>query len=305
MLSISTSFNVKSRLDVRTMLEELKSFGLEYIEIGYHFKPDKLEEIISLLKPLGLKVSSVHNFCPCPDEPPTGRHISNYFRMSALDESERDKAVVWTKRAVDTAVRVGAKFVVIHAGMVEIDELPYNILSKMFEEGKSGTDEFLEIRRQYLQLRKEKSPPHVAAVQKSLEEVLTYALSQHVSIGLETRFYPNEIPNFEEVGYFLKLFATKGLVYWHDTGHAQAQNALGLIPHEAYFKHYRNFLAGMHIHDCRGVEDHLAPFTADINFDKIFASILSDICRVVEAHPPATMEQIKAAVARLRSMKES
>ncbi len=289
------------RSDVRAMLEELKSIGLDYVEIGYHFKPDKLEEIISCLGPLGLKVSSVHNFCPCPDDSPTGRHLSNFYRMSAVDESERQSAVMWTKRSVDTAVRVGAKFVVIHAGTVEMGEIPYNVLSRMFEEGKAATGEFAETRRQYLQLRKEKAAPHVAAAQKSLGEVLPYARSKNILIGLETRFYPNEIPNFEEVGYFLQLFFSKGLVYWHDTGHAQAQSALGIIPHEAYFKHYKNYLAGMHIHDCKGVEDHLAPFTADIDFERLLAQLPEGVCRVVEAHPPATFEQVQAAVRRLRS----
>jgi len=302
MLSISTSWNVRKKFEIKEMLTELKSTGLNTIEIGYHFKPDKLEEIISCLQPMGLTVSSVHNFCPCPDDAPSSRHISNYYRLSSVDEEERKKAVEWTKRSVDTAHRVGCGFVVIHAGTVEMGEMPYNILSKLFEEGRSGTEEFRQNREQYLKLRKQNCPPYVEAVKKSLEEVLSYARSRDIRIGLETRFYPNEIPNFEEVGYFLKLFADKGLVYWHDTGHAQANDRLGIKPHEDYFKSYADHLWGVHIHDCKGVEDHMAPFTGDIDFKKIFSLIPKRVNRIIEAHPPATIEQIKIAVKRLSEL---
>ena len=302
MLSISTSWNVKRKFEIKEMLAELKSTGLNTIEIGYHFKPEKLEEIISLLKPMGLTVSSVHNFCPRPDDGPSPRHISNYYRLSSVDEEEREKAVEWTKRSVDTANRVGCGFVVIHAGTVEMEELPYNILSKMFEAGNGHTEEFRQTKEKYLNLRKKKSPPHVEAVKKSLEEVLSYARSHHVRIGLETRFYPNEIPNFEEVGYFLRLFTDKGLVYWHDIGHAQANDRLKITSHEEYFKHYKDHLWGVHIHDCKGVEDHLAPFTGDINFKKIFSLIPKRASRIIEAHPPATVAQIKIAVKRLSEL---
>lgn len=304
MLAISTSWNVKKESDVKAMLAELKSTGLSTIEIGYHFKPEKLEQIILLLKPLGLTVSSVHNFCPCPDDEPSPRHLSNYYRLSALDERERRQAIEWTKRSVDTASRVGGGFVVVHAGTVEMVQMPYNLLTKMFEDGKSETEEFRQQRKKYLDIRRQKSPFHLDAVRKSLEEVLTYAQGRQVKIGLETRFYPNEIPNFEEVGYFLKLFAAGGLVYWHDTGHAQANDRLGITPHEEYLNCYRDHLAGVHIHDCQGLEDHLAPFTGEIDFKKVFALIPQEARRIIEVHWPATVDQIKTAVKRLTELEE-
>lgn len=299
MLAISTSWNAKGRTDIENILREIKNLGLDTVEIGYTFPPVKIQELLSWLPRLGMKACSVHNFCPLPDDAPSLRHVSNYYRLSAIDEEERRKAVAWTKRSVDTARESGCSVVVIHAGDVVIPEMPYRTLIDMYEQGKGQTAAFAETRVQYLKLRRVYADPYIAAVEKSLKEILDYAASCSIVIGLENRFYPHEIPNLEETGYFLSRLGTQGLVYWHDTGHAQAHEAMGVSGQEDFLKLNQKYLYGSHLHDVIGIEDHLAPFCGHIDFDRIFSYFSKEVIRVIEAHPPASAEQVRAAVKKL------
>ena len=138
------------------------------------------------------------------------------------------------------------------------------------------------------------------SVVASLKEVLAYAGSTGVKIGLETRYYPQEIPNIEETEYLLNLFKDKGLVYWHDIGHAEVNERLGIAAHNDYLKKFAEYLQGIHFHDLRGIDDHLAPFVGDFDFSKIAPYIQNNLIKVIEAHPPATRRQIKEAARRLQ-----
>ena len=85
MLSISTAWNHKPETTLQKMLEEIQAVGLNTIELGYRITALQLEEIIPLLAKMKMNVSSAHNFCPLPNDSPSPRHPSNYYRLSALD----------------------------------------------------------------------------------------------------------------------------------------------------------------------------------------------------------------------------
>lgn len=299
MLAISTTWKYNPHTILKGFLAEVKDLGLGAIEVGYDFTSDRLDELASLLGDFGIKVTSVHNFCPLPSENFSRRFYTDYYRLSSLNEDERSLAVIATKKTVETAARLNARVVIIHAGVVEIDRgYTKNILA-MYRDGKIGTEEYENVKEELLRLRELKKVAYVGAVIRSLEDIMVYAKERQIKIGLECRYYPEEIPNLPEAAYLLKMFSSRGLVYWHDVGHAQVQESLGICPQEAYLKQFSDYLYGFHIHDVRGLRDHMAPFTGDVDMLKIMKYMKSDTLKVIEAHSPASSQEIKDALIRL------
>ncbi len=296
MLAISTAWNYRPGSDMRKLLLGIKETGLKALELGYKITVPELAEIIPALPELELKVSSVHNFCPLPDDHPSPRHPSNHYRLTSLDESERKLAVRWTKEAVNTAVKVGAPVVIIHAGTVEMPDDLSEKLFKMYKVSDQGWGAFSDVRQRFIKERKAMRGPYMEAVKKSLEDVLTYAQSHNIKIGLETRYYPTEIPNDEEIGELLGQFHEQGLWYWHDVGHAEANDRLGIYNHLECLQRYSNMLIGFHLHGVKILRDHNAPFEGDFDIRSVYPFIKKHHIKVIESHATATLEQIRTAV---------
>jgi sugar phosphate isomerase/epimerase len=301
MLSISTSWNTSKETNWEIWLNEIQSLGLNAIELSYTLSRDQYETIAKLIKPLNIKVSSIHNFCPTPDDEPSPRHVSNYYRLSSLDDHERKQAVKWTKICIDTAKHVGAAVVVLHAGTLEWDNSPAERMIKYLKEGQIDSPEVPKLREEFIKERKVRSRPYLAALEASFSDVMIYAQKNNIKVGLETRYYPIEIPNFEEVEYFLNKFETYGMSYWHDVGHAQVNERLGLSSHKAFFEKYGSRMIGVHLHGIRVARDHLAPFDGDWDLNSVLGFIKPHHYKVIEARF-ATPEQIKFAVDTLKKI---
>lgn len=300
MLSISTAWNLKSETPVQKMLEEVQAVGLNTIELGYRITIQQLEEIVPLLTRMNMNVSSVHNFCPLPNDGSSPRHPSNHYRLSALDEQERRQAVKWTKKAIDTACRVSCGVVVIHAGTVEMDDDPTQLLCAYKSRSTPATD-FTRIKGKILRDREKNKRPYLKAVVESLDEVTSYARPKKIKIGLETRYYPTEIPDFQEIGDLLNRYDPSAMGYWHDVGHGEVNCRLGIVKnHQDYFDRYAGRLIGMHIHGVCGLQDHQAPFTGDFDLTPILLYLKKGVIRVIESHSSASPEEIREAVQRLK-----
>ncbi|MBU1864551.1 MAG: sugar phosphate isomerase/epimerase [Candidatus Omnitrophica bacterium] len=292
-VALSTSWNVETQPGARQMLAEIKANGFDRIELSHHLSSERLEELIVSLDIFDIKVVSVHNFCPLPSKPRLDRSTSDYYRLSSLKEDECRNAVEYTKRTIDTAKRLSAEVVVLHAGTVELEKEYGWEMTGLYAAGKRDSREFRDLKREFLIERADKKLPHLEAAEKSLKEILDYAFNTRVKIGLETRCYPEEIPNFDEIAYFLNLFGDHGLYYWHDTGHGEVSERLGMASHVEFLKAYSNRMIGIHIHDVRGITDHLVPFTGDLDFSKIAPYIPDDVIKVIEVNSQATSSEIK------------
>jgi len=299
MLAISTTWKYTPHTILKGFLAEIKGLGLEAIEIGYDFTSEKINALIPLLSDFNIQVSSVHNFCPLPEENIFKRFYTDYYRLSSLDETERAAAVRATKRTINTAAQLHARVVVIHAGVVEMDRAYTRDILALYRDGGAGTLRYEKLKEELIRIRDIKKTLYIAAVIRSLEEILTYAKARGIKIGLECRYYPEEIPNLAEAGYLLKLFSSQGLVYWHDMGHAQVQENLGFSSQGAYMEQLAEYLYGFHIHDVEGLRDHKAPFTGTIDTDAIMTYMKPDMLKVIEAHPPASAQEIREAITRL------
>jgi len=301
MLAISTAWNYKEDLDPARTLKDIKKTGLDAIELGYRLRHDQLEPMIALVPEMKMTVASVHSFCPVPSDKPSPRHPSNHYRLSALDESERQSAVQWTRAAIDTAVRTGAKAVVIHAGMVETVHDISRQLIEMYKLGRNILPEFADMRAQLIKEREAAKGPFMDQVIKSIREFMPYAQEKNIKIGLETRYYPFEIPNHQEIGELLGLFEKQGMGYWHDMGHAEVNARLGLTPHMDYLNTYKDKLIGFHVHGVKILRDHHAPFAGDFDISLCFPFMKGRI-NVIESHHYASSGDIKKAVKKLREV---
>lgn len=302
MLAISTEWKYKKDVNLKQMLADVKSAGLNAIELGYQWLNPQFEELIPLLQEEGIEVASIHNFCPVPFDGPSPRHCSNFYRVSSTDEDERKKAVLWTQKTIDTAQRVKAKVVVLHAGTIITDDDPSSEFLNMARQGKRGTKEFAELRVKLLKARETAKKPFLNALEKSFSEILPYAQAKNIKIGLETRYYPMEIPNHEEIGHFLNLFHSQNLFYWHDVGHGEVNSRLGITPHLDYLRSYEKYLIGMHIHGINDIKDHFAPFQGDFDLMTIKDFIKKAEYQVIESHATASIEDIRAAVSKLSQL---
>lgn len=287
-------------IPILNWLHQIRELGFDAIELGYTLTSSDLAIIEDNLERLKIKVNSIHNFCPMPDDnPANARHPSNYYRLSSLDKDEQASAVEWTKACIDTACRVNCDTVVIHAGTLEVEEDPSAELINLYKQGKRHTEEYRLLRDHLLKIRLEQREPFLQALILSLRKVMDYAQEKKIRIGLETRYYPIEMPNFEEIGMLLERFSSQGMYYWHDVGHAEVNDRLGITPHTKFLETYKNQLIGVHLHGVKVLRDHLAPFDGDMDLNKFLPYFGGDIVRVIESRF-ATVDQIREGLERLR-----
>lgn len=284
------------------MLSEIMSVGLQAIELGYTITEKQIEDLFPLVKDMDIHVVSVHNFCPLPPCGAQRRFYCDYYRISSLDEQERSYAVEFTKRTIDIACRFSAPIVILHAGMVELKSGYGKKLFRLYRDGMCKQKEFHKTKEELLAARERHKASFYESTIKSLDEILAYAQKMNIKIGLENRYYPAEIPSLEEAQNLLQLFGEKGLVYWHDIGHAEVSERMEIHLHKTYFETLSKHLAGFHIHDFIGIRDHIAPFSGECDFSKILPFMKRDVPFVIEAHQGATPVQIKESVNRLSEL---
>jgi len=137
---------------------------------------------------------------------------------------------------------------------------------------------------------------------KSLEELNETAEKARVLVGIENRYYMREYPNFEELAVIFRSMAGSMIRYWHDTGHAQAQENLGITPHEAYLKEFSDVMIGVHLHDVDGYTDHMAPPAkgrGSVDFDMVGRYLKPETLRILELKTAVTEEQAEGAISWL------
>lgn len=300
-LALSTSWNSFNYLKGEDIILEIKNLGFKEVELNFNLTFSMVREIASLVKREQIKVLSLHNFCPVPEGVDRYTALPDYYSMSSLDEAESQKAVEQTKRSIDTALELNAKVVVLHSGRVQIPCLTSDLI-RLYNKGLKGTKEYKKLMDKMIKQRRKYCKPYVENTLRNLEILNRYAQSRGIFLGIENRFYYHEIPCFEEIGQILNTFKGAHLLYWHDTGHAHVLENLGIYKHKDYLRNYHNYMVGVHLHDVRGVDDHIVPHRGEIDFNILNPYIKKDTLKVIEAHYPATGEDIIESKVYLESV---
>lgn len=297
MLGISTVWQAGKIKNGEKLLNKISDFGLKAVELEYRINNETYAQMKPFLKKGGIKVLSVHNFFPVPDIFETGS--GDAFLLSSPDEDEKKRAVEYTIRTIEHANDLEAKAVVLHLGNTGTDSYKKEFF-KFYDDGKIESDEFSVFLEKIKKERNSVKQKFIDAVFFSLEKLNKTAMKENVMLGIENRYYFHQIPDFEEMKMILRKFLGSNIYYWHDVGHAEVWNNFGLVRHEEWLKAYGENLLGIHLHDCKGYNDHNAPGKGKVDFNMIKKYFKSETIKIIEIEPHITDESLKEGIEFLR-----
>ncbi len=300
-LALSTTWNAFRYTNGKKLIFEIKKIGFEEIELGFNLTARMVAEIASLVKKSFIKVVSLHNFCPIPRGIKREETLPDYYAISSTNEQTRLLAVKYAKKTIDTALTLNAKVVVLHAGRVEIPDRTRRLIN-LYEKGLKKSKEFINLKDDIIKERTACSKNFFKNTLKSLEELEKYAAKVGVLLGIENRFYYREIPTFEEIGEILACFKNSNIFYWHDTGHAQVMENLSFNPHKDFLEAYADKIIGFHLHNLSGCHDHKPPSKGSLEFQFVKPYIKKDTLKVIEAHYPASADDLRESVILLKTI---
>jgi sugar phosphate isomerase/epimerase len=298
-LGISTAWNAAHLRVGEKVLEQILRVGFHSIEVDYRLSEDAMPLLEQYIREGKLVVSSVHNFAPLPSgEEPTNRG-GDKLSLSSTDETERGEAVKLTRRTIDLARRLGARAVVLHIGHVDIDIHYFQELSDICRGEGVNSRKAQQMRDMVRKLRKDRRPPHMDSVTRSLKELISYIGDNDLTLCIENRYFFHQIPLPVEVLFLIDEISSERLKYWHDIGHAHVLEAQGWLPHLSSLDTLKEHIFGVHIHDSVFTGDHIAPGTGEIDFAPVFRRIPSEAIKVMELSPKVSEEEVIMSLAFL------
>ncbi len=301
MLAISTVWNAWRHRTAAGMVDELKALGFSSLELSFGLPPAMVEEIARLVAAGEISVGSLHNYCPAPALPRGMKFSHSSLPLSHLDERIRRWAVRQTLQTVETAARLGARAVVIHMGRVEIRAVSPRLIA-MLEANQAGTPRYRRLAEKLRQRREKAKTPYLKQSLSSLKELAGPTADLGIKLGIENRYYPEEIPSLDELGEMIAAAGPAAAGFWYDLGHAAVKGNLGWEDPAEYLKRYQRHLVGLHIHDVIRSRDHKAPLEGNLDYEPIRDILKRDLLRVLEIHPSATPEEVRAGADYIRKL---
>ncbi len=122
------------------------------------------------------------------------------------------------------------------------------------------------------------------------------AEKQGVLLGLENRYHYHELPGLDDFEIIFEQFRGAPIGYWHDTGHAHANEVLGLIPRNALLQTYAGSLIGVHLHDAIGLDDHIPPGIGEIDFTSLKSFLKAETLKVMEIKPGIPSSKVSKGI---------
>jgi len=298
-IALSSCWCSGRHLDGYEMIQEVVDLGFEYIELSHGIRIVLVEGILKAVEEGLIKVSSLHNFCPLPI------HVTapapNLYEPTADDVREREQWHRYTRRTLDFATTVGAGRVILHSGSVRFFWNPLPALERC-SEGRSPEDLCNDARYQKtlaktLSRIHRKAPKYMERLRQSFQEVVEYAKDKNIKLCIENREGILEMPMDGDMAGFLENFPeTDTIGYWHDAGHAQIKQQMGVIGHEQLLKENSKRQFGFHLHDVSADgHDHQPIGSGTIDYNMIKSYIRPEHLLVIELSPRLTTEQVIAS----------
>jgi sugar phosphate isomerase/epimerase len=289
------------------MLREVADLGFSHVELSHGIRITLVPGILKAVEEGVIKVGSTHNFCPLP----TGimQAAPNLFEPSAEDSREHDQWLRHTKRSIDFAAQMNARVVVLHLGRVEF--FIGNPAEKLdaYADQHAGTDltadpKYQKLLEAALKRLRNRMPPYWERVKASIEEVRAYAAERGVALGFENREKFDELPlddDFEQLIYGVAQPNTVG--YWHDTGHAEIKQRMGLLKQREHLEKHVGRLIGFHLHDVDDEgHDHRPIGAGSVDFEMISSFWKPHHLLVLEFSPRLTVEDVKQSKLRIEAL---
>lgn len=279
------------------MLKEIRELGFDLVELSHGIRVTLVPGILQAVEEGLVSISSVHNFCPLP----IGVYgaAPNIYQPSSDSERERSMWRRNTLKTIEFARNVQARVVVIHAGSVRFRfRNPQKKLAKYVGEAgyreASMKDDYGFLLESCLEKVRRQRLPAMNRLEESLEQLAEPARQAGLRIGIENREGFLELPLDAEIsGLLSRLGHDDVFGYWHDTGHAQLKDLMGVLPHSVLLGENRDRLIGFHVHDVTTEErDHAVPGTGTIAWDMIREEIQPHHSLVLELSPKLDSDHV-------------
>ena len=272
-LALSTCWNSYRHSDGYAMLAEIRDMGFEYAELSHGTRIVLVPGILRAVEEGVIKISSTHNFCPLPMG--INHSAPNLFEPSARAVQEHDQWLRNTQRSIEFTAQIGANVMVTHLGSVHFFWTNPVRKVKAYLRSHEGADVatdagYRKVLSKACDKLRARMPAYWEQVRASLEEIKELALEKKVMIGCENREKFQELPLDDDFPrFFESLPEQTHCGYWHDTGHAELKQDMGLISHREHLEKNASRLLGFHLHDVADGDDHQPVGLGQIDFEMV------------------------------------
>jgi sugar phosphate isomerase/epimerase len=289
------------------MLCEIADLGFTHAELSHGIRIVLLPGVIRAVEEGVIQISSTHNFCPLP----TGitQSAPNLFEPSASDHREHEQWLRHTKRSLDFAAQMKSRVLVMHLGSVKFFWLnPARKLKAFARKNPTVTvpddKEYRAILKKSCEKLRIRMSPYWDQVRTSIEKVREYAVAKNVRLGFENREKFEELPlddDFDLLIGGMNQPSTAG--YWHDTGHADLKQSMGLLDHKIHLEKNASRLLGFHLHDVTADgKDHQSIGSGRIDFNMISRFWRPEHLLTLELSPRVNIRDVIYSKARIEKL---
>ncbi len=306
-LALSTCWNSFRHTDGYAMLREIADLGFTHAELSHGIRIVLLPGVIRAVEEGVIKISSTHNFCPLP----TGitQSAPNLFEPSALEHREHEQWLRHTKRSLDFAAQIKSQVLVLHLGSVRFSWFnPAGKLKRFVRKHPTATipsdkDYQALLKKSCAKLRA-RMGPYWQQVQASIEEIRTEAVAKGIKLGFENREKFEELPvddDFDALIGAMPQPHTAG--YWHDTGHADIKQSMGVLEHSLHLAKNAPRLLGFHLHDVSADgKDHQPIGSGRIDFNMVSSFWRPEHLLTLELSPRVKVEDVVTSKERVEAL---
>ncbi len=256
------------------MCEEIRELGFAEIELSHGLSLSMLPGVIQAVESGRIRVAGVHNFCPAPLD--VQGDVPDAYRFTSHRQSDRDRAMRLTEETLVTAERLGASYVVLHMGSVELmhGHAATRELERLARHGYVGTLEYARRKGEIMRRRARLAGLYFERARVALHSLAEKAAARGLVLAVEGRSHLEQMPGEAEMRRLFQEFESVPHVrYWHDFGHIQRKHNLLLLNHEQYLRQMQPWLFGGHVNDVAWPSrDHREPFYyrgGDVDFSRL------------------------------------
>ena len=299
-IALSTNWNASRHETGEAMVDEILTLGFDLLELGYNTTEELATGVRRKIEAGEISVGSVHAFCPVPIGAPHG--YPEIHLLASLDDDERAMATILLGKTLTFAESMGAKAVVLHAGRILLKSWfravhTGTLVGTLEEEGGIGpnTRQLLD---KIARLRASRINKVFDSFCLSLNVLLPRFEKAGITLSLENLPAFEGFPDERDMMLLMQRFNTPFLGYWHDMGHGQVRENLGLIRHLDVARQLLPFTRGIHIHDALPIlRDHLPPGQGVIDFEAFAFYNDERILRVFEPSPRVDSQALTQSLA--------
>ncbi|MEI6563509.1 MAG: TIM barrel protein [bacterium] len=280
------------------MIDEIIALGFDHVELGFDLTPNLVSGVRSRIASGQIIADSLHAYCPLP---PVPYPSPEPFTLSASDPNIRANSLHYLENTIRFAAEIGSRIVVVHAGNVEMKMLSPHLV-ELTRAGRQYDEAYEKARMNLLLAREKAVAAQLPYLYEGIERLMPLLEETQRTLAFEILPTWEAIPTEVEMERLLCHFNSPWLRCWHDMGHGQIRENLGLTSHARWVKRLRPWLAGMHIHDVSPpATDHLMPPAGTINFSLFKDVARDDIIRVLEPSQSVAAEDIVSGLKIIRA----